>query len=1517
MNQTKSKQTKNVVLACLALVLALSLSLSGVLVLFNTSYATSYLNVDVTERHQTFEGWGTSLAWWANAVGGWTMEGASGKTKREEIVDLLFGADGLNFNIVRYNIPGGENPSHNHMKDYRQMPTVKEDSTSAYKWSADDNQLWVLRAANALRNEVTNGNSDIINEVFSNSAPYWMTESGCVSGGAYADEQNLAAENFAKFAEYIADYVDYLQNTLGIDVHYVEPLNEAGSDYWAANGTQEGMRVYAGDNQSQLILAVYNELVSRGIVGSDKKTQLTGLDETNTALSVENWNMLSESAKQVLSKINTHLYSHSVDDQEQLFDLAYGAHGDYENPQCKLWMSEVAYGADAEPSVTDMKYAMELAFDVQENLNVMGASAWIYWQAVESTLQNMMYGNNYGLIHGVFQDDDNDYGIDTDGLGMSRGDYELTKQYYALGQYSRYIGQGYKIVYVDDNVTDDVKVRNVAALSPDGTKLVIVTTNGGGEEPARFYLKDFNATSCQKVVTTESKNWQTSDVAVNGSYLNDTLEEQSITTYVLSGNTVDEPADDSGVYLNGFVTRDGGMYAQYYIADSAAEYKLYYSTDKSALPVYGGTSADSVTLTSNEGEHVYKRQGLSATDDYYAVVEKTQYGDKYYSAVLCGKTKSAVTDDFVYFTSCGKTDKTALSGVGSMGAYYGLADQKFDYDPFGGMRWGLVSEAEEYNSDDVFTACRYTENADNITYKYELPDGETLYDVCLGFKDPWETSDRYMDVYVNGAFVGKVEGTKYFTTSIFTDVHGVYDSSLGGYFVTVEVRQSADSSQKPALNFVTIQSKTQTAKNLGVAQPSAIALIQGEALTDKLPKKVDILNTKGSTESYDLSFTQIQAEDLLTSGGGTGRVFGVENSTGMTFEINVGATDPSVQVYYYIDCGATDLTGDLAATFEGIKRANESTLVNKDALDKTCSSAYEWGRVGNYSVFWQNDPDKFNSVVEGDSIRYWLVGLAAGKYTVEVGVNIHGWNISDRAMSFKMGDTLLGEVADYNDKDVFNFQYDKTDDGGVMFECTSKGSEKPLLAYLIVKRVVESGTATEVSSPELDNAVSDTDKTIKVTNLTLGALLMLRDDQGNLIADKVVTEADVAAGEIVFSNVDLSQSKRIEAVQYLRGKTGSMSVADIPRLTLSAPRESWSTAADVIQVSASSEVGIDKIEYKFGDDGQWTDIKTKKFIRAEQNGTYFVKLVTRAGVEVVKSVDVTKVDRVDIASAANFVDWTDGDIDLDLNIVGTNDITSVKVQIGNDTIDITDSFDGKYHYAVGKNCTASVTVTTSCGGVVQKVFEVGNIDKGEVKLAYKLLAEGGVTRAVLSAESISQTTYYCTYADGAEIALNAPEVVLAYGGRYVFKVVNGVGKTASIVVVYDIAKVGDKTSVVETQKTDDGVVVSVASNARLYRLDGDGEEISLTNGKATLTQNGKYRVVSTDGETHIVDFYVDEFASQNNVGGGGKNASSSLAWLWFAASGVLLVAASVTLFVFVLKGKKRTTSEVKNDTNVH
>ena len=128
-----------------------------------------------TTNNGVFQGWGTSLCWWANRIG-------YSPVLTEKASELFFGESGLRMNIMRYNIGGGDDPTHKHIKRTDSMIPgwLSYDKTSnkyTYDYNADKNQLNVLRACYD-----KSGDKAYV-EVFSNSPPYFMCKSGCSSGG--------------------------------------------------------------------------------------------------------------------------------------------------------------------------------------------------------------------------------------------------------------------------------------------------------------------------------------------------------------------------------------------------------------------------------------------------------------------------------------------------------------------------------------------------------------------------------------------------------------------------------------------------------------------------------------------------------------------------------------------------------------------------------------------------------------------------------------------------------------------------------------------------------------------------------------------------------------------------------------------------------------------------------------------------------------------------------------------------------------------------------------------------------------------------------------------------------------------------------------------------------------------------------------------------------------------------------------------------------------------------------------
>ena len=181
---------------------------------------------DPSYQQPAFEGWGTSLVWFANATGDYPP------AVREKLADLVFGKDGLNLNIARYNIGGGNAPD---VEDYLRPGGAVQGwwkapagttRTDTSWWSADDPADWNPDADRTQRWWVDRIKAGITKwETFSNSPPWFMTESGYVSGNFDASKDQLKASSVDDFAKYLVGATTRLEQVHGISVINNAPLN--------------------------------------------------------------------------------------------------------------------------------------------------------------------------------------------------------------------------------------------------------------------------------------------------------------------------------------------------------------------------------------------------------------------------------------------------------------------------------------------------------------------------------------------------------------------------------------------------------------------------------------------------------------------------------------------------------------------------------------------------------------------------------------------------------------------------------------------------------------------------------------------------------------------------------------------------------------------------------------------------------------------------------------------------------------------------------------------------------------------------------------------------------------------------------------------------------------------------------------------------------------------------------------------------------------------------------------------
>ena len=357
-----------------------------------------------------FHGFGTSLAWFGNVIGRFDHP------VRERLADLLFDPQvGLGLNIVRYNIGGGDHPRHDHMRPGGAVPGFRVSPSAPYDWDADPGQRWLLHAA--LRRGVRHA------EAFANSPPWWLTHSGCSAGALDPGDDNLRADAYDAFADYLTEVVRHFRDAWGVTFTTLAPLNEPGTRYWQAGGRQEGAH-FEPASQARILTVVALALERKGLFA----TRLSANDETNLDLGVRELAALPESTRRQVAQINLHAYGGSARRDARSLARRHGM---------GLWMSEWDGGGGVPYDPSHMAPALELANAILTDLRELQPDAWVLWQAVENA-ENMTAGHensNWGLIHADF-------------AGGTQG-FRLTKKYFAMAQFSRFLRPGSHLVVPD------------------------------------------------------------------------------------------------------------------------------------------------------------------------------------------------------------------------------------------------------------------------------------------------------------------------------------------------------------------------------------------------------------------------------------------------------------------------------------------------------------------------------------------------------------------------------------------------------------------------------------------------------------------------------------------------------------------------------------------------------------------------------------------------------------------------------------------------------------------------------------------------------------------------------------------------------------------------------------------------------------------------------------------------------------------------------------------------------------
>ena len=391
-----------------------------------------------------WEGWGTSLAWWANVFG-----------NRDDFADIFFTSNsvayngltlpGLGLNIARYNLGASSWNSVNgttmaaspNIPAFKQIEGFWQDwrntdpTSSAWSWSADAKQRAALVKATS---------RGAISELFANSPMWWMCNNHNPSGAADGGN-NLQSWNYAQHGYHLAVVARHARDNWGVTFRTVDPFNEPSSSWWTATGTQEGCHVDA-TVQRTVLADLRTALNDQGLTGIG----VSASDETSYDLARTTWGSFDSATKAVVRQVNVHGYQGAGGRRDLLYSDVHGAGK-------VLWNSE--YGNNESAGIT---MAKNLCLD----WTWLHPTAWCYWQVMDP-------GAGWAAIQ---------YDPATATPGA------VQPKYYVLAQFTRHIRPGMRILNTGAG-------NAAAAYDAAAKRLIIVAVNTDAAQTLTFDLSAF------------------------------------------------------------------------------------------------------------------------------------------------------------------------------------------------------------------------------------------------------------------------------------------------------------------------------------------------------------------------------------------------------------------------------------------------------------------------------------------------------------------------------------------------------------------------------------------------------------------------------------------------------------------------------------------------------------------------------------------------------------------------------------------------------------------------------------------------------------------------------------------------------------------------------------------------------------------------------------------------------------------------------------------------------------------
>jgi len=461
-----------------------------------------HVRVEINSPQQVIDGFGFSTAW-----------GSVPDVNNSAVMDAFFSVSkGAGLSILRNRIPFRENPTMNDhfLGDGNYTSTTVNADSGAYKNFSLNWGNWDLSATRALLAAIKAKGPDYqVTKIFStpwtppnNKTSRWKLPSPGAKldyGAAPEVGGYLDPDHYQDYADLLADYVlqfnDPAKGNMGLPLTALSLQNEPNFrvNYESCDWS---------DRQFHDFYAVLKtEFTKKGVLKALPNLQGMAPEDPNFKEDLLRPTLDDSDTADMVQIVGAHQYEVGTGnvkhDSTSYTPPVFQRTSDLGK---KIWMTEWSTAAFADWS--DIDQALVVGQLIEQDFTVTHANAYVYWW--------------------------------TAALVDSRG--VPNKKLYALGQFSRFIRPGWKMVTVSEPNPRPL-VYTSAYIDPDGKNLATVTVNRSATDYAVNYSLDSGSFGTGAIVrTSESENMAPVSTIDGGDECSVTVPKSSIVTLTVSLN---------------------------------------------------------------------------------------------------------------------------------------------------------------------------------------------------------------------------------------------------------------------------------------------------------------------------------------------------------------------------------------------------------------------------------------------------------------------------------------------------------------------------------------------------------------------------------------------------------------------------------------------------------------------------------------------------------------------------------------------------------------------------------------------------------------------------------------------------------------------------------------------------------------------------------------------------------------------------------------------------------------------